>query len=298
MKHVLSNKKAVCGLAILGFFVMAALFGPLFADDAAALVARPHSPPSSEHWLGTTGQGQDVLAQTIAGAGPTLLIGFGVGLVVTLIGAAVGVAAGYFGGWVDDVLSLAVNLFLVIPGLPLMVIVAAYLPTGPATMAAVLTLTGWAWSARVLRAQTLTVRQRDFVAAAVVGGESTLRILFVEILPNMMPVLASGFIGATVYAIGAQVGLEFLGLGDVSTVTWGTNLYWASNDAALLTGSYWTYVPTGLCVALVGFALVLVSFAVDELSNPRLSSTSALRAYVRRQGLAHGLSTPVSRQHG
>lgn len=298
MKRVLSNKKAALGLAILAFFVLIAFLGPLFVADAEALVARPHSPPSSGHWLGTTGQGQDVLAQTIVGAGPTLLIGFGVGLVVTLIGAAVGVAAGYFGGWVDDVLSLSVNLFLVIPGLPLMVVVAAYLPTGPVTMAAVLTLTGWAWSARVLRAQTLTVRQRDFVAAAVVGGESTVRILFVEILPNMTPVLVSGFIGATVYAIGAQVGLEFLGLGDVSTVTWGTNLYWASNDAALLTGSYWTYVPTGLCVALVGFALVLVSFAVDELSNPRLSSTSALQRYARQRGLVAGLSTPVSRQHG
>ena len=140
-------------------------------------------------------------------------------------------------------------------------------------MMGVMVLTGWAWNARVLRSQVLTLRRRDFVDAAVVAGEPSWRVLTVEILPNMASLLASSVIGATVYAIGAQVGLEFLGLGDLSLVTWGTNLYWATNDAALLTGSWWTFVPTGLCIALTGFGLTLVNFGIDEITNPRLAAT-------------------------
>jgi peptide/nickel transport system permease protein len=200
----------------------------------------------------------------------------------------VGGLAGFLGGRVDDGLSLAINVFLVMPGLPLMVVIAAWLPPGPYAMLAVLVLTGWAWHARVLRAQTLSLRSRDFVAAARVAGEGSLRIVGVEILPNMASVLVSSFIGATAYAIGAQVGLEFLGLGDLSAVTWGTNLYWASNDSALLTGSWWTFVPTGASVALVAFGLVLLNFGIDELTNPRLAAQRAVLA-----PRAGPLSTPV-----
>jgi peptide/nickel transport system permease protein len=258
------------GLAILGAFVLVAVFGPMLAGDPTAQVDIPLSPPSWAHWLGTTGQGQDVLAQTICGARTSLLIGFCVGLAQVAIGAIVGTTAGYVGGKVDGLLSLVVNIFLLMPGLPLMVIIAAYLPTGSLTIALVLIVTGWAWSARVLRSQALSLRQKDFVLAAKVVGESGPRIVVFEILPNMAGLLVSATIGATIYAIGAEVALEFLGLGDVGAVTWGTNLYWASNDSALLTGSWWTFVPTGACVALVGFALVRVNGALDEYANPRL----------------------------
>ena len=140
-------------------------------------------------------------------------------------------------------------------------------------MLVVLVVTGWAWNARVLRSQVLSLRKKDFVAAALVSGEAPLRVVVAEILPNMASLLVSSFIGATVYGIGAQVGLEFLGLGDISTTTWGTNLYWASNDAALLTGSWWTFVPTGLGIALVGFGLSMLNFGIDELTNPRLAAS-------------------------
>ena len=144
----------------------------------------------------------------------------------------------------------------------------------------------------MLRAQTLALRERDFVAAAVALGESPLRIVVAEILPNMLPLLVSSFIGAVMYAIAALVGLEFLGIGDVERVTWGTILYWARNDAALLTGSWWTFVPAGLCVGLVGFALALVNSAIDELGNPRLRLD---RAFLRAAPAAGGAdaSTPV-----
>ena len=161
-------------------------------------------------------------------------------------------------------------MLLVVPSLPLAIVIAAYLPPGPFTIGLVLVGTGWAWNARVLRMQTLSLRERDYVLAARVSGEPHWRIIFVEMLPNMGPILLTQLVGATTYAIGAQVGLEFLGLGDVGRVTWGTNLYWASNDQALLTGAWWTFVPTGTCIALVGFALSLLNTSVDEATNPAL----------------------------
>jgi peptide/nickel transport system permease protein len=160
-------------------------------------------------------------------------------------------------------------------------------------VAFVLVVTGWAWNARVLRAQTLMLRQRDFIAAAVVSGESHLRIITREILPNMTSLLVAQVIGSAVYAIGAQVGLEFLGLGDVSAVTWGTNLYWATNDSALLTGAWWTFVPTGLCVALVGFGLVMLNSGFDEITNPRLQLERAWRTWLLGHRAPVTRSTPV-----
>lgn len=267
------NRKARVGVALLALIVASAVVGPLLTPDPSAWLSDPLQPPSAQHWLGTTGMGQDVLAQTLYGARLTLAVGFATGLLVVALGALIGGTAGYLGGRADEVLTLLINVFLVMPGLPLMVVLAAWLPAGPLTMMGVMVLTGWSWNARVLRSQVLTLRQRDFVAAAVVSGEPAWRVVVVEILPNMASLLASAWIGATVYAIGAQVGLEFLGLGDLNLVTWGTNLYWATNDAALITGSWWTFVPTGLGVALTGFALTLINFGIDEVTNPRLRAT-------------------------
>ncbi|MCB9586919.1 MAG: ABC transporter permease [Polyangiaceae bacterium] len=293
MRGLLASKQAVVGLSLLLLFALIAIVGPYLVQDPTAFAGVPLEPPSGAHWLGTNGQGQDVLAQTIAGARMSLLVGFAVGFGVVAIGAVVGTAAGFFGGFIDDALSLLINVFLIMPGLPLMVVIAAYLPPGPVTIAWVLIFTGWAWGARVIRSQTLALRNKDFVSAAIVCGEHPLRIILWEILPNQSGLLVSSFIGATIYAIGAQVGLEFLGLGDVSQVTWGTNLYWASNDAALLTGSWWTFVPTGLCVALVGLALGLLNNAIDELSNPRLKRENAYERRMREAGVTSGGATAV-----
>jgi peptide/nickel transport system permease protein len=247
------------GAVLLGAIVFVAIVGPLLVGDPGAPVAAPLEPPSWAHLLGTTGQGQDVFAQTICGARTTLGVGLVAGLGAVGLGAVIGAMAGYAGGWVDDVLSLVVHVVLVLPGLPLAVLLAAWLPPGPTSLAAVLVLTGWAWNARVVRAEVLQLRRRDWVDAARLAGESPLRIVLVEVLPNLRPLLASALVGATVYAIGAQVGLEFLGLGDPGTVTWGTNLYWASNDGALLTRSWWTFVPTGFGIAAVGLSLALLN---------------------------------------
>jgi ABC-type dipeptide/oligopeptide/nickel transport system ATPase component/ABC-type dipeptide/oligopeptide/nickel transport system permease subunit len=271
LRSLFASRKARFGAAVVVLVALVALIGPALVSDPMDFVAVPHQPPSFAHWLGTTGQGQDVLAQTVAGARVTLLVGFTVGIVVTLLGALIGITAGFLGGRADGVLSVLINVFLVIPGLPLAIVLAAYLPPGPVSIALVLSFAGWAWSARVFRAQALALRNREFIQAAIVSGEGPLRVVFVELLPNMASLVASAFIATTVYAIGAEVGLEFLGLGDPGSVTWGTNLYWASNDSALLTGAWWTFVPTGVCVALVGFALTMLNYAIDEVTNPRLA---------------------------
>jgi peptide/nickel transport system permease protein len=289
LSQLLSNRKSAVGLVIVCGFALMAVVGPMVVShDPGAFVGAPNEAPSAEFLFGTTGQGQDVLSQTIAGSRTSLLVGLIVGLSVMVIGAIIGMT----------VLSLFTNVFLIIPGLPMSLVIAAYLRPGPVTIAIVLVVTGWAWNARVLRSQMLALREKDFVSAALVSGEGSARIIFREILPNMTSLLMSGFISATVYAIGAQVGLEFLGIGDVGVVTWGTNLYWASNNAAMLTGAWWTVVPTGVCVALVGFALVLINFGIDEITNPRLRTDRGWTRMLKDNKLDEGLSTPVVKRLG
>ena len=296
IKGVMANKKAVVGSSLVCFFIIISLFGQLLTKDPTAFLSTPLSPPSSEYWFGTNGQGQDVFAQTIAGGRQTLLVGFITGFLVVIIGSIIGGVSGYYGGKIDDILSLLINVFLVMPGLPLMVILASWLPPGPLTLIGVLSLTGWAWNARIIRSQMMSLKNRDFVSAAIISGERNIRIIIVEIMPRMLSLIASSFIGASIYAIGAQVALEFLGLGDVSAVTWGTNLYWASNDLALLTGSWWTFVPTGLGIAIISFALTLINFGIDEVTNPRLISERIWKEKISNINKIDGV-TPVVRSN-
>ncbi|MEU1691490.1 ABC transporter permease [Streptomyces hirsutus] len=278
LRQLIDSKKALAGLILLALFALLALLAPVLAPGDPSLINSTGSQaPSAAHWLGTTAKGQDVLALTLWGARSSLFVGFTVGLVATAFAILVGLASAYFGRIVDDALTLVTNIFLLLPGLPLLIILAAFLPPGTSTVILVLVVTGWAGSARVLRAQAKSIRGKDFVAAAVVTGERPLRIMFREILPNMASVVMTTLLGCVIFGIGAQAGLEFLGLGDSSVVSWGTNLYWASNDGALMTGTWWAFVPSGLCIALVAFALALVNYAVDEVTNPRLRNRRARR---------------------
>ncbi|MFF3604891.1 ABC transporter permease [Streptomyces sp. NPDC002463] len=270
-RRLLADRKARAGLLLLAVFALLGALAPVLAPgDPSLITDLGATPPSAGHWLGTTAKGQDVLALTLWGTRSSMLVGFTVGIAATLVALLVGLASAYLGKLVDDLLTLVTNVFLLLPGLPLLVILAAFLPPGTTTVVLVLTVTGWAGSARVLRAQATSIRGKDFVAAAVVTGERPLRIMFREILPNMASVVMTTLLGCVIFGIGAQAGLEFLGLGDASVVSWGTNLYWAGNDGALMTGAWWAFVPSGLCIALVAFALALVNYAVDEITNPRL----------------------------
>jgi peptide/nickel transport system permease protein len=272
-------------------FGLLAVIGPLLAPYNPSTNLGPTlARPSAAHWLGTTQNSQDVLSQLLVGARTTLFVGFLAGLIATALSVLVGVTAGYVGGLGDEGLSLFANLFLVIPALPLLIVLTSYLPdAGPVVVAVVISVTGWAWGARVLRAQTLSIRRRDFVEAARIAGEPTWRIVLFEILPNEAAVVASSFLFTVLFAILTQVALDFLGLVNPSGAwTWGTMLYWAQSDQALQIGAWWWFVPPGLCIALVGTGLALANFGLDEWINPRLRSAGVSRradAKLARLGL-------------
>ncbi len=297
---VFQNRKAVAGAIILLAFTLVAVFAPVISPgDPNDLVARRHLAPSSEHWFGTSGAGQDVFDQTVWGTRQSLTVGVAVGILTTAMAVLIGMSAGYFGGRIDDALSLLMNIFLIIPTLPLLIVLVGFLGSGgPLYFVLVLSATGWSWGARVLRSQTLSLREKDFVSAAEVSGEGRFRIILGEIFPNMISIVAANMFGATIYAIGAMAALEFLGLGNPSLISWGTNLYWAANNSALLTGAWWTVLPSGLCIALVAFAFAMVNYAVDEVTNPRLRALRIAKDALKRAGRAQkrqGRATPVMR---
>jgi len=266
------SPKLVAGLGLAGAIVLFGLIGPLFTGDPATIRDIGLTPPG-EHVLGTTITGQDVLAQLAHATRGSLWIGVLVGVMATVLSGLFGIAGSYAGGVVDEAFSLFSNVMLVIPGLPLVIVIAGFVPPdqrGVGTVSLVLAITGWAAAARVLRAQTLSLRNRDYVAAARVSGERTWRVICVEILPNLLPILASQFVFAVVLAILSEAGLSFLGLGAANSSTLGTMLYYAQNGFALQREAWWWFVPPGLIIALFGGALALINFSIDEIINPKL----------------------------
>jgi peptide/nickel transport system permease protein len=268
---MIRSKRLYVGGAIVVFFTLMAIIGPYFTENANTFSRAESQGPSAAHWLGTTQLGQDVLAQLVNGARDTLLIGAGAGLVATVISIIIGIGGGYLGGAADEGLSLLSNVVLVLPGLPLIIVIATFVhATGVWPIVLVIAFVSWAASARVLRAQTLSVRNREYVLAAKAGGERAWRIVLLEILPNELAIIVSQFIFAMIFAILTQTGLAFLGLADPNQMTWGNMLYYAQNDEALSTGAWWWFVPPGLCIALFGMGLALINFGLDEILNPRL----------------------------
>jgi peptide/nickel transport system permease protein len=227
--------------------------------------------PSAEHLLGTTHSGQDILSQLIWGTRITLSVGVGTGLFTTFIALTLALVSGFFGGLVDDLISLFTNVFLVIPSLPLMIVIAAYISVkGVFPIVMILALTSWPWPTRLLRSQVVSLKNRDFVKVSKLLGEKPIYIIFNEMFPNMISLVMAALFTSTMGAIMGEATLEFLGLGNVSIVSWGTVLYWAQNNGALLSGAWWWFLPPGICIALIGTSFAMMNFAVDEISNPKL----------------------------
>jgi peptide/nickel transport system permease protein len=212
------------------------------------------------------------------GTRPVLLIAFGVGIGATVIAMLIGVAAAYLGGAWDGVLSTLTDVLLVIPLFPLLIIIGSYLHgAGTLVMIAVITLTGWSYTARQLRAQALSLRNRDFLEAARVRGERSLYIIVVEIIPTMTSLLVASFLTNALYAVLFASSLQFIGLGDPNVTSWGTMLYWAENNEAFQTGlAQWIIVP-GLCIVTLGAAFALLNYAFDEIGNPALRPVRSMR---------------------
>ena len=289
------NRKATAGVILLLLFTLIALFPGLiphyspteifYAPKCPTCYSQPalvQATPSSAHWLGTDLEGHDVFSNVIVGTREVMVLAVVTGLLTTLIAVVVGVAAAYLGGTWDGVLNLVTDVLLVIPLFPLLIVIVKYAgQSGNVVLIAVLTITGWSYTARQLRSQAQSLRNRDFLLAAKVRGERSFYVIMVEIIPTMTSLLLACFLTNALYAVLAGSGLQFLGLGDPNSVSWGTTLYWADSQGALQSGLYlWEIVP-GLCIALLGAAFALLNYAFDEIGNPALRPLRAKKARKR-----------------
>lgn len=278
LRQLLHNKKALVGVTILAIVILVAIFAPLLTEySPTQRVGRPHQPPSADHWLGTTRLGYDVFTRLLHGARISLAVGFGAGFLITLIGTVLGIIAGYKGGVVDEVITFFTNMILVIPNLPLLLVLAAFIgQASPLVIAVILGFTSWAWGVRVTRSETLSIRQRDFVKSSEMLGEPGWRIMAFEIFPNLISIVGINFIGSVLFAVITEATLEFLGLGDPNTVSWGIMLYNAQNSSALSVGAWWDLLSPCVALAVLGLGLALINFAIDEIANPRLRTGGML----------------------
>jgi peptide/nickel transport system permease protein len=271
LRRVLRNRKATVGALILLLMCFVAAFPGLLAPyDPQASAFAPNLLPSSKHLLGTTQIGQDVLSQLIWSTRQTLVVTLVVSAIATFISLIVGVTAAYIGGVTDRVLTIVTDVFLILPVLPLLILLSAYLTPGLSSLIIVLTITSWAFQARQLRSQGLSLRNRDFLVGARVRGERPLYIILVEIVPTMTSLLAASFLALAVFEVGFAASLQFLGLGNSSQLMWGTMLYNADQASALTSGNPWWALAPGAAVAILGAGFALVNYAFDEISNPAL----------------------------
>ena len=313
------SRKVTAGLVILAPFVVVSIIGrwmapyspnqtdlqnwvkhvPVPGTGPGTGITAQYYPlplaPSAAHWLGTTVFAQDVLSQVLVSTQATLFVGLLAAAIATVLSVLVGVTSGYLGGGADEGLSLLANVFLAIPGLPLLIVLATYAPSAGSSIvlvAVIIAVTAWAYSARVLRAQTLSLRNRDFVEAARVAGEGRLRIILAEVLPNLIPIVAASFLFTTLYAIYAYVAIAFLGLAGSPTSSppglwnWGDMLREGFANNAIRGGWWWWWAPPGFCVALLGTGLALLNFGIDEYVNPRLRASGLSKRVAEKAGIS------------
>ncbi len=285
VRLLLRNPKSRLGLGLVGFMVVVALVAPLISvanpNDFNILATR--QAPSWHHLFGTSDQGSDIFSQVVLGARRSLILGAAAAALATVLAAVLGILSAYVGGLVDEVVNFLTNVFLVIPVIPLLIVISGYLKQrGMTTMILVLGFTLWAFEARILRAQALALRNRDFVQAAKVAGESTWRIVFGELMPNMISRIAAAFVFVFYVALLVDAGLEFLGLGDTAHTSWGQTLYWAETNSAVLQGEWWPFLFPGLALVMTVVGLVFLLAGIDEVSNPRLRNERPRRRFLRR----------------
>jgi peptide/nickel transport system permease protein len=275
---LLRNRKSRLGLAMVGFVVIIAIIAPIIsvAHPGDFNLAATRQAPSWHHLFGTTDQGSDIFSQVVVGARRSLLLGLAAATLATGIAAILGITAGYTGGLIDDVVTFLTNVFLTIPAIPLLIVVSGYLKNrGMGTMIVILAAVLWAFEARILRGQALTLKNRDFIQAAKASGESTPRIVFGELMPNMISRIAAAFVLVFYIALLVDAGLEFLGLGDMSKTSWGVTLYWAQTNSTVLQGEWWPFFFPGAALAFTVLGLVLLLTGIDEVSNPRLRTEAS-----------------------
>ncbi|TCO66348.1 ABC transporter permease [Caldanaerobacter subterraneus] len=273
MYFAFKNTKFKIGLSILLFFLILATIGPYLSHykDPLEYVSMSNLPPNKDNWLGTTTFGQDVFTQFVYGLRSTFFIGLFGGGLATIIGLLIGFIAGYKGGWIDEILMMLTNILIVIPTLALLIIIAAYLPyRGIGIQSVIIGLTAWPWTARAVRAQTLSLKSREFVNLAKITALPPLKIVLEEIAPNMMSYVVMVFILQFAGAILAAVGLDFIGLGPTRGISLGLMLQYSVLWNAIQLGIWWWFIPPGLAITMIVSSLYFLNIGLDEIFNPRL----------------------------
>ncbi|MEI8057685.1 MAG: ABC transporter permease [Actinomycetes bacterium] len=270
-----ANKQAMVGLGILVFFTVVAFLSPLLvsadAIDPAAASGPPNSPPSANYWLGTDSFGRSVLSLLIVGSRVSLLVGVTATIGAVLIGATVGLVSGYYGGTrIDTVLGTLTDWFLVIPWLVLAIVMAAILGPTLFNVILVIAVTSWAMTARIVRAQTLSVRRRPFIERARALGASDWSIITHHVLPNVFPVIFAQAVLTVAVAILSETTLAILGLGDPTAISWGRIIEEAFNAGSMANGYWWWMIPPGIAIICVTLAVTMCGYALEEIFNPKL----------------------------
>jgi peptide/nickel transport system permease protein len=271
LQAVLGEWQSRIGLAILSVTLIAAVFGPLLEPYGIdQQVGGTLDPPSSAHWLGTDGGGVDLVTLLIAGARVSLIVGFAGAAVAMVIGGLVGVLSGFFGGKTDAALMRVTDYFLVLPDVPLLIIVAAIWGRSLQNIVLIIGLIYWTSTARLIRAQVKSVRERVYVRRAQALGASNTRLIFRHIVPQIAPLLIANTVLMVAQAIFLETFITFLGLGDPSAISWGKLIENSFKDDAVLNGAWWAVVPPGLAVTIVILACTLVGQSMEDALNPRL----------------------------
>lgn len=267
------NVMGLLGLAILIFFALMAVFGPYIVSITTMSVdgvTQVMHPPTSNYWLGTDDLGKDVFAGVIIGSRVSLLVGLAATAISMTIGTSIGIISGFYGKYIDTLLMRITDVFLVIPWLPLMLVMAALLGPSLGNIIFVIGITSWAGTARIIRSQTLSIKERPYVERARAIGSGDGHIMFYHILPNVFPLIFANTVLVAAIAILSETTLSFLGMGDPTQVTWGMMLHFAFSMGAVSFGAWWWLLPPGICVVLVVLSFTFIGYALDEVLNPKL----------------------------
>jgi len=274
-KQVMKNKMGAVGIIILVFFGLLAILGPTFAPykiDATAEGPFPRlEMPSSDHWMGTSSLGFDIFSELLYGARISIVVGVFSAIIASILGATIGLYSGFVGGWKDEVIMRINDVILSIPWLVLMILVAAML--GEINLSAIILiigLTGWSGTARLVRAQVMSLRERQYIERARAIGSGDMHIISKHILPNAFPLVFANTILTVAISILSEATLSFLKMRPMGTVTWGTMLSYASEASAFQVGLHWWIVAPGLCIVFLVLGFTLLGHALDEVTNPRL----------------------------
>ncbi|MEV6872316.1 ABC transporter permease [Amycolatopsis sp. NPDC051128] len=269
-----AQRAALAGLVLLGATVVVALLLPFVSDesdlDVTKATGQPLSPPNADFWLGTDNFGRSVLLMTVWGSRVSLLVGFSAALLSVVIGTLIGITAAHFGGWVSATLLRFTDFFLVLPSLILAIALSAVLPKGVGTIIVAIGLTAWPSTARLVRAQTLTIESRPYIERAHALGGGHLHIIGKHVLPGVMPLVLANTTLVVGNAVIADATLSFLGVGDPNSVTWGLVLESALNNGAISRGAWWNVLPPGIAIVLVVLFFTLVGRGLETVFNPRL----------------------------